>query len=136
MWRIVYQKSQYTAKHENIFKFSNKKTNDDSSQKKSVKIKPNNFNLNINNINNFNNKYLFNYNNLNKSSSSVYTKSKIVNIKNKCGVNKKNNFCKDITNNNFNLINALSILPEENTKDKLFTNLINLWSKFGGINNS
>ena len=26
---IVYQKSQYTAKHENIFKFSNKKTNDD-----------------------------------------------------------------------------------------------------------
>ena len=133
---IVYQKSQYTAKLENIFKFSNKKTNDDSSQKKSVKIKPTNFNLNINNINNFNNKYLFNCNNLNKSSSSVYTKSKIVNIKNKCGGNKKNNFCKDITNNNFNLINALSILPEENTKDKLFMNLINLWTKFGGINNS
>ena len=55
---IVYQKSQYTAKHENILKFSNKKTNDDSSQKKSVKIKPNNFNLNINNMNNVSIKYI------------------------------------------------------------------------------
>ena len=48
---IVYQKSQYIAKNENIFKFSNKKNNDDSNRKKSVKIKPTSFNLNINNIN-------------------------------------------------------------------------------------
>ena len=133
---IVNQKSQYTTKNENIYKFSNRKNNDDSSQKKSVKIKPTNFNLNINNINNFNNKFLFNCNNLNKSSSSIYTKSRIVNIKNQCRGNKKNNLYNDNTNNNFDLVNVLSILPEEYTKNKLFMKLIDLWSKFGGINNS
>ena len=134
---IVNQKSQYKNKNENIFKFSNQKNNDiNSNQKKIIRIKPTNFNLNINNINNFNNKYLYNCNNLNKSSSSVYTKSRIVNVKNHCRINKKNSYYNDNTNNKFDVINALNILPEEYKKDKLFMQLINLWSKFGGINNS
>ena len=132
---IFYQKSQYKIKNENNSKIDKEKS-DNLSSKKIIRNKPTNFNLNINNINNFNNKYLFNCNNLNnKSSPSITTKNQIVNVKYPYDQNKKLIFNNE-TNNKYDLIHMLNNLPEEFTKDKLFIKIIDLWNKLGGVNYS
>ena len=131
---IFYQKSQYKIKNENNSKTENEKI-DNLSSKKIIRNKPTNFSLNINNINNFNNKYLFNCNNLNKSSPSIMTKSQIFNVKYPYNENKKFLFCNE-TNNKYDLIHMLNNLPEEFTKDKIFMKIIDLWNKLGGVNYS
>ena len=71
---IFYQKT----KTENILKNNDKKMGkkyNNLSTKKILRNKGTNFNLNINNINNFNNKFLFNCDNLNKSTSKPNKKS-------------------------------------------------------------
>ena len=88
---IYHQKT----KNNNIFKNNGQKRERKGvnlSAKKMLKNKTTNFNLNINNINNFNNKFLFNYNNLNKSSPVSTNKSQVINIKYPCEENKKNIF--------------------------------------------
>ena len=129
---IFYQKSQYKMKNDNNSKTDNEKF-DNLSSKKIIRNKPTNFNLNINNINNFNNKYLFNCNNLNKSSPSITTKSQIVNVKYPYDEKNKYLFYNE-TNNKYDLIHMLNNLPEEFTKDKIFMKLIDLWNKLGGVN--
>ena len=132
---IYHQKT----KNNNIFKNNGQKRERKGvnlSAKKMLKNKTTNFNLNINNINNFNNKFLFNYNNLNKSSPVSTNKSQVINIKYPCEENKKNIFYNYINNFKFDLVNLLNNLPEEYTKDKLFIKIINLWNELGGINSS
>jgi len=126
------------TKNDNIFKNRSQKKEKrglNLSSKKILKNKTTNFNLNINNINNFNNKFLFNCNSLNKSSPVSTNKSQVINIKYPSyEVDKKNVFYNDINNYKFDLVNLLNNLPEEYTKDKLFIKIINLWNELGGIN--
>ena len=90
--------------------------------------------MNINNINNFNNKFLFNCDNLNKSTSKPNKKSKIAILKYPYQEHKKMLFYNEINNNKFDLLNILNNLPEEYTKDQLFIKITNLWNELGGIN--
>ena len=124
---IFHQKSQ-NMKTDNLFINTEKKKekiDNYSSTKKISKNKATNFNLNINNINNYNNKFLFSYNNLNKSSSDTSTKTQIINVKFPYEENKKIIYYNET--NNF---------QEELSKEKSFIQIINLWNKLGGINDT
>ena len=130
---IFYQKT----KSENYLKNNDKKIgkkDNNLSTKKILKNKGTNFNLNINNINNYNNKFLFNCENLNKSESKHNKKSKIAILKYPYQENKKMIFYNDINNYKFDLLNILNNLPEEYTKNELFIKITNLWNELGGIN--
>ena len=103
--------------------------------KNKIKSKKMNYNLNMNNINNFN-KFLFSYNSLLKSSSQkkshINVKYPVEESKELLNYNHNNNNIKKINKSNNYIEDNLS---EDNYKrEPIFNDVKSLWDELGGVN--